>query len=237
MRAFFRSRLVLCAAPLLLGALAFGQADQSVATGQPTTPTPSLQPTTPPAKPRPNTRQTVADAARASRQLQASAPAAKVYRNTDVKDPADAGSPAPASPSAVKPAITQTASLHASHPAGQTADEEIQRDRAFEAQARVFKNQILAEKGEIASIQNRMASLKDQFAAWSAEYSQDDEAPLCWTSSYTSPYYKDWCDTGRTLKAQYDASQRQLDQEKTRLDQMQESIRRQGYGNAVYDPD
>jgi hypothetical protein len=228
MRAFFRSRLVLCAALLLPGTVAFGQTDQSVTAQPPNNQPPSPQPTTPPsAKPQPNTRQTVAGAARASRELQASVPAAKVYRNKDVKD---AAVHAPA-----QPAITQT--LPASHPVVQTVDEEIQRDRAFEAQARVFKNQILVEKAKIAGIQNRMASLKDQFAAWSAEYSQDDQAPLCWTSSYTSPYYKDWCDTGRNLKAQYDASQRQLDQEKVRLEQVQESIRRQGYGNAVYDPD
>jgi hypothetical protein len=243
MRAFFRSRLVLIAALLLLSAPALCQADPSVTAQPPNNQPPSPQPTAPPpAKPRPNTRPTVADATRASRQLQASASAAKVYRNKDVKDPADAGSPTANGPSAAvnspaQPAITQTASLPASHPAVQTGDEEIQRDRAFEAQARVFKNQILVEEGRIAGIQNRMATLKDQFAAWSAEYSQDDEAPLCWTSSYTSPYYKDWCDTGRNLKAQYDASQRQLDQEKVRLDHMQESIRRQGYGNAVYDPD
>jgi hypothetical protein len=243
MRAFFRLRLRLAAAPLLVSTLAFGQAEQSVAAQQPTASQPSQQPTTPPpAKPRPNARPSVADAARASKQLQTSAPAAKVYRNKDLKDPADAGSPATARPSVAvnstaQPALTQTASLPASHPAVQTADEEIQRDRAFEAQAMVFKSEILMEKGKIAGIQTHMAGLKDQFAAWSAEYSQDDEAPLCWTSSYTSPYYKDWCDTGRNLKAQYDASQRQLDQEKARLDQMQENIRRHGYGNAIYDPD
>lgn len=243
MLVFFRLRLRLIAALLLVSSLAFVQAEQSVAAQQPTASQPSQQPTTPPPpKPQLSARPSVADAARASKQLQASAPAAKVYRNKDLKDPADAGSRAPASPSAAanspaQPTTTQTASLPASHPIVQTVDEEIQRDRAFEAQARVFKNQILVEKGKIAGIQNRVASLKDQFVAWSTEYYQDDEAPLCWTSSYTSPYYKDWCDTGRNLKAQYDTSQRQLDQEKVRLDHMQESIRRQGYGNAVYDPD
>jgi hypothetical protein len=39
------------------------------------------------------------------------------------------------------------------------------------------------------------------------------------------------------LKAQYEATQQQLTQEKARLEQMQEDIRRKGYGNGVYDPD
>jgi hypothetical protein len=251
MRASCRLKLTPVAV-LLLSALAFGQADQPTAAQQPT----SQQPTAkPPAKPQPNVQQSVAGAARASRQAQESAPPTKVYRNKDVKDPAEAGSPATAGPSAAATsatgsAVTKTASLPISHPAAPSATPsitptaaqidaaQIQKDRAFEAQAKVFKSQILAEKGKIAGIQNRIADLKYQFDAWSTEYAQDPtDAQVCWTSSYYTPYYKDWCDTGRNLKAQYDASQRQLDQEKARLDQMQENIRHQGYGNAVYDPD
>lgn len=93
------------------------------------------------------------------------------------------------------------------------------------------------EKGKIIDIQNRITSLKYQFDAWSAEFSQDFDAQACWTSQYYSPYYKDWCDTGRNLKAQYDAAQAHLGQEKAHLEQMQENIRRQGYGNGIYDPD
>ena len=235
MRASCRLKLT-SVAVLLLSALAFGQADQPTAAQQPT----SQQPTAkPPANPQPNVQQSVASAARASRQAQESAPPTKVYRNKDVKDPAEAGSPATAGPSAATtsaagPAVTKTASPTAA----QIDAAQIQKDRAFEAQAKVFKSQILAEKGRIAGIQNRIADLKYQFDAWSTEYAQDPtDAQVCWTSSYYTPYYKDWCDTGRNLKAQYEASQRQLDQEKVRLDQMQENIRHQGYGNAVYDPD
>jgi hypothetical protein len=237
---------------LLLSALAFGQADQPT-TAQPTT---NQQPTTqqptaqPPAKPA-IVRQSVAGAARASRQAQESAPPAKIYRNKDVKDPSVPGSPATANSAATTApatgsAVPQNAPISAAHPAAivtaQTAPQadatQIQKDRAFEAQAKVFKSQILAEKGKIVDIRNRIADLKYQFDMWSTEYAQDPtDAQTCWTSTYYTPYYKDWCDTGRNLKAQYDASQRQLDQEKARLEQMQESIRRQGYGNGVYDPD
>ena len=252
MRAFCRMKLTVIAA-LLLSAFAFGQTDQSTtaqqtAASQPTGQQPtsqqaaSQQQTTPtPAKPRSTTPQSVAGAARASKQLQESAPPAKLYRNKDVKDPNDHGGPTSTGSSAAAtpagPAVAQAAAHTAAPTAVQTDAAQIQKDRAFEAQAKVFKSQILAEKGKIAGIQNRMTNLKYQFDAWSVSYSQDGDAPACWTSAYYTPYYKDWCDTGRNLKAQYDAAQRQLDQEKARLDQMQENIRRQGYGNAVYDPD
>ena len=45
------------------------------------------------------------------------------------------------------------------------------------------------------------------------------------------------CDRGRILKAQYDAAQAQLKQQKASLEKIQEEIRRKGYGKVVYDPD
>jgi len=102
----------------------------------------------------------------------------------------------------------------------------------------VFKNQMKVEKGKVIDIQNRVTDLKQQFDDWSTAYAQDPyDAQACATSQYYTPYYKDWCDAGRKLKAQYDAAQVQLTQEKSRLEQMQENIRRKGYGNGIYDPD
>ena len=119
-----------------------------------------------------------------------------------------------------------------------TDEEQDQQEvRRFEAQGKKFQNQVRVEKGKIIDIQNHITSLKNQFAARSNGFAQDDEGQACWTSTYYTPYYKDWCDQGRNLKAQYEAAQRQLAQEKTKLDQMQEDIRRKGYGNGVYDPD
>ena len=204
MRAFSTLKLTLMAL-LLVCAMAFGQADQST-TAQPVTAQPATgQPPTapPPAKPRPTTPHSVADAARASKQAQQSAPPAKVYRNKDVKDPADAGSPATGNHS--------TATASPAPRADQTADDQIKKDRAFEAQALVFKNQIRVEKEKIFDIQDLIKNLKYQFDVWSTEFSQDaNDAQVCWTSQYYTPYYKDWCDAGRNLKAQYDAAQVQL---------------------------
>jgi hypothetical protein len=109
--------------------------------------------------------------------------------------------------------------------------------RQFYSQGLVFKNQVKVQKGKIVDIQNRITSLKNRFASWSVRYAQDSEAQACWTSAYYTTYYRDWCDRGRNLKAQYEQLQRQLAQEKAKLEQMQEKIRRAGYGNGVYDPD
>ncbi len=222
---------------MLVSALAFGQADQPTTARQPA----SQQPTTqhPPAQqsatPRPIKPQSVADTARASNLPHESPPPGKVYRNKDVRDPADAVS-SPTGAAAASAAQTAAAKT-TSQPAAQASDDLMKKDAAFESQGKIFKSQILVEKGKIIQIQNHITDLKNQFAAWSAEFSQDYEAPMCWTAASSSPYYKDWCDTGRNLKAQYEAAQHQLGQEKARLEQMQEDIRRKGYGNSVYDPD
>jgi len=221
---------------LLVTALAFGQTNQQPVGPQST----AAQPTNaPPASPqtanpqpanqRPVKPSAVAAAASASKLARESAPATKVIRNHDLSD----GSNAPdADKSEPKPSAAA---------AQADRDKVIQEDdrkvKQFEAQGNTFKNQIKVQKGKIIEIQNRITSIKSQFAAWSAEFAQADEAQVCWTSTYYTPYYKDWCDRGRNLKAQYEASQRQLAQEKARLEQMQEDIRRKGYGNAVYDPD
>jgi hypothetical protein len=118
-----------------------------------------------------------------------------------------------------------------------TDEEDHQKVLRFEAQGKVFQNQVKVQKGKIIDLQNDITSLKNEFDAWSTGFAQDDEAQACWTSTYYTPYYKDWCDRGRNLKAQYEASERQLTQEKAKLEHMQEDIRRKGYGNGVYDPD
>jgi len=201
--------------------LAFGQTSAQPSTSQSTTAQPAAAQ---PASPKPVKPSAVDAAASAARQARESAPPIKVIRNHDLSD----GS---------KPAPTpQDTDAQASR--DNAADEEDQRKAGdFEAQGKIFQNQVRVQKGKIIDIQDRITSLKNQFAAWSIGFAQDDEAQACWTSTYYTPYYKDWCDRGRNLKAQYEASQRQLALEKAKLEQMQEDIRRKGYGNGVYDPD
>jgi len=213
---------------LLMPVLALGQTGQ-----QPSAPQSSdAQPTTSqPANPKPIKPSAVAAAADASRQARESAPPIKVIGDDDLDDNTDSAETANSEPK----------------PNGSTAQQKLNEDkttrdeerkvRQFYAQGFTFKNQAKVQKGKIADIQNRMTSLKNQFAAWSAGFAQDSDAQACWTSTYYTPYYKDWCDRGRNLKAQYEQLQRQLAQEKAKLEQMQEKIRRAGYGNGVYDPD
>jgi hypothetical protein len=226
---------------MLMTAMACGQTNQQPSTAQATgvqatgSQTANSQPANsqpanpPPANPKPIKQSAVAAAASASRLARESAPPSKVIRNHDLSS---GNNPPETAKSEPKP--DEAAAKAAADKADQQDRRKVEQ---FEAQGKIFQNQIKVEKGKIIGIQNHITSLKNQFAAWSAQFSQDPDAQACWTSTYYSPYYKDWCDTGRNLKAQYEASQRQLDQEKTRLEQMQEDIRRKGYGNSVYDPD
>jgi hypothetical protein len=213
------------AAWLLMNALASAQTTQPAADSQSTASQTSSP--APPAKP--VKQSAVAAAASASKQARDSAPPIKVIRNHDLNDgsnPPDAAKSESKS-SDVEPSAAQ---------AKETQEDE-QKTRQFETQGKIFQNQIRVQKGKIIGIQNHITSLKKQFDAWSTSFAQDSDAPACWTSTYYTPYYKSWCDTGRNLKAQYDAALAQLAQEKARLEEMQENIRRKGYGNTVYDPD
>lgn len=213
------------AAWLMMNALASAQATQPAADSQ----SAASQTTSPAPAAKPVKQSAVAAAANASKQARDAAPPIKVIRNHDLNDgsnPPDAAKSESKS-SDVEQRVAQ---------AKETQDEE-QKTRQFESQGKILQNQVKVQKGKIIGIQNRITNLKYQFDEWSTSFAQDSDAPACWTSTYYTPYYKSWCDSGRNLKAQYDAAQAQLAQEKARLEQMQENIRRKGYGNAVYDPD
>ena len=187
---------------LLVAVLASGQtsqpsADPQSAGAQPTKPQPA---TSQPVTQQPVKPSAVAAAASASKAARESAPRLKVIRNHDISD---SSTPPEAGKSESKP---NDAAARAA--AAKQTQEDEQKVRQFETQGKIFQNQIKVEKGKIIDIQNHVTSLKNQFAAWSAGVAQSDEAQACWTSTYYTPYYKDWCDTGRNLKAQYEATQR-----------------------------
>jgi hypothetical protein len=85
-----------------------------------------------------------------------------------------------------------------------------------------WKSQIQAQKGQIASLQKQMDSLNQsvRFA------SHPCAGPRC----------VEWNERQRQKQQQVERMQAQLDGEKKHLEEMQESARRQGYGNSVYDP-
>jgi hypothetical protein len=214
---------------LLMAASAFSQTSPPPSNAQSTgsQPTAAQPVNTQPASQPPSKQSALDAAASASRLAHQTAPPTKVIRNHDLAD-------GNTTPDTAKSG--QKTDQVAAQPAEETQKDE-QRAQQFERQGKIFKNQVKVEKGKIIDIQNHIVDLKNQFDGWSTGFAQDDEAQACWTSTYYTPYYKDWCDRGRVLKAQYDAAQKQLVEEKARLEQMQEDIRRKGYGNAVYDPD
>lgn len=224
------------AAILLVSASASGQNDQASnppqsAAQAPATKTSPAQPTNDkcPCKP-----WTVVDAANAAKQRAESEPPAKIYKNKDLKDPADPNSSAPGAPPSAAHLTPASTSQQKDSPPPSVP---VQSPASFKAQGEVYRNQILLEKEKVADIQSRIADLKYQFDTWSTSMAQDPtDASICWTA-YATPYYKDWCDTGRSIKTQYDAAEGQLKKENANLEKMQENIRRKGYGNAVYDPE
>jgi hypothetical protein len=237
MRVYHWTRI---ATALLICASAFGQTDQPSSPPQ-STAQPSANKTSPPGQTNnkcPCKPRTVVDAANASKQKVESETPAKVYRSKDLKGPAV---PSVTSEGTASPALVpkSTPAAQASPQSASSSESApLQSPASFKAQGDVYRNQILLEKEKVADIQSRITDLKYQFDEWSTSVAQDPtDASLCWTSSYSTPYYKDWCDAGRNLKAQYDAAQGQIKQENANLEKMQEAIRRKGYGNAVYDPD
>jgi len=217
----------------LMSALAWSQTNPAAdpqSTGSPSTNSqPAKSPASSQAASQPPTKPSaVAAAANASRLAHQAAPPSKVIRNHDLSD----GSNPPDSAKA-EPKPNDTAKQAARDKEIQEEDRKVQQ---FEVQGKTFQNQVKVQKGKIIDLQNRVQNLSGQFDAWSASHRHVNPA-VCWTSEHDTEMYKSWCDIGRNLRDATDASRRQFAQEKARLEQMQENIRRAGYGNGVYDPD
>jgi len=221
----------------LVAAAAFAQADQPAQSSP--SPPPASQPSAtqqtpvrlPAKKP-----QSLADVARSSKQAYESAPPTKVYRNKDVRDPAEEGSPVtPNSGPAVS--ASHPAPPKSAPPAKTAAAIAMEKEAAFEAQGKVLRSQVLAQKARIVGVQNSIRQIQNQFADWTTWYTDDGDVSLCWTNLGDTYYYKSYCDVGKNLRAQIEAAQRQLAQERTKLENMQEDIRLKGYGNSIYEPD
>ena len=85
-----------------------------------------------------------------------------------------------------------------------------------------WKAQILAQKAQIASLQKQMDKVNQSIHFANHECA----GPRC----------LQWNERQREKQQQVERMQSQLDGQKKRLEEMQESARKQGYGNSVYDP-
>jgi hypothetical protein len=87
--------------------------------------------------------------------------------------------------------------------------------------AEQWKSQILSQKNQIASLQTQIDQLNESIRF----------APANCVGNCVS-----WNERQKEKQQQVERMQAQLEEQKKRLDEMQESARGQGYGSSVYDP-
>ncbi|MGB0009705.1 MAG: hypothetical protein WA437_05565 [Candidatus Sulfotelmatobacter sp.] len=87
--------------------------------------------------------------------------------------------------------------------------------------AEQWKSQIQSQKSQIASLQTQIDQLNESIHF----------APANCVANCVS-----WNERQKEKQQQVERMQAQLDEQKKRLDEMQESARKQGYGSSVYDP-
>ena len=87
--------------------------------------------------------------------------------------------------------------------------------------AEQWKSQIAAQKNAVASLQNSVDKLND-----SIHFAPGNCVSGC----------VQWNERQKEKQEQVERGQAQLAEQKKRLEDMQESARRQGYGSSVYDP-
>ncbi len=166
--------------------------------------------------------QSLGDVARENREQKAedqSAASPKVITNKDLPKDPDANQQAPQSQPAADAATSNQAAEHRladRRESYRAAQQRLAERRAAEQ----WKRQILAQKEKVAALQARVDEIN---ASIRASYG---------TVQYDQPYNLSQARQMRRV-AQI---QQQLDQQKMRLDQMQEAARRAGMHSAVYDP-
>lgn len=156
--------------------------------------------------------QSVADAARTNQQTKPGDVAhLKVYTNDDF-----AGSPAPA-----KDDSRADAASGKTAPAGhQKAD----------AQLQSLREQVLQDKEQVAKLQEHLGRLEK---VESAQASLSMSGPLTPQVCASEP---ERCEGKRQAAADLTRTQQQLATAKQRLQDLQERLRKQGYGSYIWDP-
>jgi hypothetical protein len=84
-----------------------------------------------------------------------------------------------------------------------------------------WKSQIIAQKNQIATLQRQVDELSESIRF----------APANCVANCVG-----WNERQREKQQRAESMQSQLDEEKRRLEDLQDSARRQGYGSSVYDP-
>jgi len=87
--------------------------------------------------------------------------------------------------------------------------------------AEQWRSQIVAQKNQVTSLQNQIDELNE-----SIRFAPANCAANC----------VGWNERQREKQQHAERMQAQLEEQKKRLDDMQESARKQGYGSSIYDP-
>jgi predicted RNase H-like nuclease (RuvC/YqgF family) len=112
-----------------------------------------------------------------------------------------------------------TAAPAGSSPAGQSSTPES--SAGTKQQAEHAKSQILAQKSQIATLQGQVDELNE-----SVRFAPANCAENC----------VGWNERQREKQQRVERMQSQLEEEKRRLEDLQDSARKQGFGSSVYDP-
>jgi hypothetical protein len=164
--------------------------------------------------------QSLGDIARENREKQnaedgsLATPKPKVITNADLPKDPNAGSPQPQSAGNIKVADPHSADLHSAD--RRSAQQTLAQQRAADQ----WKRQILAQKSKMATLQERVDQLNASIRSMGGSAETD------------GPYNHD---QARELQRLVQVQQ-QLNEQKRKLDEMQEAARRAGLHSAVYDP-
>ena len=94
-------------------------------------------------------------------------------------------------------------------------------ENSDKASAERWKSQILSQKNQVTNLQREIDGLNESIRF----------APANCVENCVG-----WNERQREKQLRVDRMQAQLDEQKKRLDEMQDSARRQGFGGSVYDP-
>jgi hypothetical protein len=94
-------------------------------------------------------------------------------------------------------------------------------ENADKSSAERWKSQILSQKNQVGNLQREIDDLNE-----SIRFAPANCAANC----------VGWNERQREKQLRSERMQSQLDEQKKRLDEMQDSARRQGFGSSVYDP-
>lgn len=124
-------------------------------------------------------------------------------------------------PEHAAPPVASAARDEVNPSAASSRNREKRSDDGNKSSPEHWKSQILAQKNQIASLQIQVDEISESIRF----------APANCVANCVG-----WNERQREKQQRVERMQTQLEQEKTRLDDMQESARKQGYGSSIYDP-